>query len=130
MVIVRLLEKLLGYGSIKEPEFAKDFDIESNSQLTTLYSLMDQVTVKAKDIINLEILKIKNGLSGEKNVYFELKNSRLPFICLHDIRLEYKGYTGQFDFIVISSEFILVIETKKLYGDIIVDNEGNFSREF
>ncbi|CCV66474.1 predicted DNA helicase (ATP-dependent, RecQ type) [Paracholeplasma brassicae] len=72
---------------------------------------------------------IKAGLHGESNVYYELKNARLPFICLHDIRLNYNDLVAQFDFIIIASNFILVIETKNLYGEIVIDNEGNFSRK-
>ena len=125
-----LIDKILGYGVIKEAEFTKDFDIENNSQLNALEDLLEKVTPESREIVELELLKIRSGLSGERNVYFELKNSRLPLVCLHDIRLEYKGYTGQFDFIVIASEFILVIETKKLFGNITIDNEGNFNREF
>jgi hypothetical protein len=51
-------------------------------------------------------------------VYFELKNSFIPMLCLHDIRLEYNDYIAQFDFILITCKFIYVLETKKLNGDI------------
>ncbi|MDD4194265.1 MAG: HRDC domain-containing protein [Acholeplasmataceae bacterium] len=125
-----LLDKIFGYGEIKGPEFTKDFSVEDNSQINNLLLLLERVTDESKLKIEKELLNMRSGLSGEKNVYFELKNSRLPIVCLHDIRLEYKNYEAQFDFIVIASEFILVLETKKLFGNITIDNEGNFTREY
>jgi hypothetical protein len=125
-----LLDKILGYGEIKGPEFTKDFSVEDNTQLNTLISLLNQVTDDSRIKVEKEILNVRSGLAGEKNVYYELKNSRLPIVCLHDIRLEHNNYEAQFDFIIIASEFILVLETKKLFGNINVDNEGNFTREY
>lgn len=125
-----ILDKLFGYGEIKGPEFTKDFSVEDNSQMNNLLQLLDQVTNESKLKVEKELLNMRSGLSGEKNVYYELKNSRLPIVCLHDIRLEYKNYEAQFDFIVIASEFILVLETKKLFGNITIDSEGNFTREY
>lgn len=125
-----LLDKILGYGEIKGPEFTKDFSVDDNTQLNTLTSLLNQVNDESKIKVEKEILNVRSGLAGEKNVYYELKNSRLPIVCLHDIRLEYKNLEAQFDFIIIASEFILVLETKKLFGNINIDNEGNFTREY
>jgi hypothetical protein len=125
-----LFDKILGYGEIKGPEFTKDFSVDDNTQLNALINLLDQVNDDSKIKVEKEILNVRSGLAGEKNVYYELKNSRLPIVCLHDIRLEYKNFEAQFDFIIIASEFILVLETKKLFGNINVDNEGNFTREY
>ena len=47
-------------------------------------------------------------------------------LCFHDIRLEYNDYVAQFDFIVITTKFIYVLETKKLSGDIEVNSDGRF----
>ncbi len=127
---MRLLDKILGYGEIKGPEFTKDFSVDDNAQIAHLLQLLDQVTDDSKVKIEKELLNIRSGLSGERNVYFELKNSRLPIVCLHDIRLEHNNHEAQFDFIIIASEFILVLETKKLFGNITIDNEGNFTREY
>jgi hypothetical protein len=125
-----VFDKFFGYGEIKGPEFTKDFSVDDNIHLNTLISLLDQVNDESKIKVEKEILNVRSGLSGEKNVYFELKNSRLPIVCLHDIRLEYNNLEAQFDFIIIASEFILVLETKKLFGNITIDNEGNFTREY
>ncbi|WP_312876240.1 NERD domain-containing protein [Paenibacillus alginolyticus] len=67
-------------------------------------------------------------MDGENNVYFELKNSFLPILCLHDVRLEYGDYVAQLDFVVISNKFTCILETKKLSGNISIDSDGNFVR--
>lgn len=121
-----IIDSLL--NKLKEPVFIKDFDFNENLHLKQLTELLNKVGDDQKDIIQQEINKIKTGLSGEQNVHYELRNSRIPMLCLHDIRLEHQGYIGQCDFIVICREFVLVLETKKLVGDINIDNEGNFVR--
>lgn len=71
---------------------------------------------------------LKYGINGENNVYYELKNSFLPILCLHDVRIEYEDYVAQLDFVVISNKFTCILETKKLSGDISIDQDGNFVR--
>lgn len=125
-----LLDKLLGYAEIKGPVFVKDFSVEDNSQINKLLELKEQVTEESKEKIDKELMYIKSGLSGEKNVYYELTNIKIPMYCLHDIRIEHDNKVAQFDFIIVVSEFILVLETKNLYGNISIDSEGNFNREY
>jgi superfamily II DNA helicase RecQ len=117
-------------NKLSEPVFIKDFDANENEQLSQLNDLLGKVGDDQVNLIEKQIKTIQYGLSGEKNVHYELKNSRIPFLCLHDIRLDYKNHTAQFDFIVICREMILVLETKNLVGDISIDNEGNFTRTF
>lgn len=49
-------------------------------------------------------------------------------LALHDIRLEYEEYTAQFDFILITKKCIYVLETKKLSGNIEINEDGDFIR--
>jgi hypothetical protein len=113
---------------IKSPIFVKDFE-ETNNQLADLNQLSEKViSGPKKENILKDIAFLRQGMSGEKNVYFELKNSFLPTLCLHDIRLEYDGYVAQFDFIVLSPSFICVLETKKLSGNITINSDGDFIR--
>lgn len=51
-------------------------------------------------------------------------------ICLHDIRIENADYVAQMDYILITEHFIMVLETKRLNGDIIVNEAGEFIRRF
>lgn len=125
-----LLNKILGISEIREPRFVKEFNNDDNENLLKLNNLLSLITDECRETVEKEIVNLKSGLAGERNVYYELKNSRLPILCLHDIRLEYKEHEAQFDFIVIATNFILVIETKRMFGNIHIDNEGNFTREF
>jgi Superfamily II DNA helicase len=127
-----LLEKALtnlivGKRTLRSPVFLKDFKKE-NSQLNDLIELSNTITSSKKEIIERDIMLLKHGLDGEQNVYFELKNSFISMFCLHDIRLEYDDYVAQFDFILITNKFIMVLETKKLNGDIEITKDGDFIR--
>jgi len=124
-----IFNKLFGQKrTIQGPMFIKDFS-KDNNQLSTLNELLERVVDgEKKDTIERDIKLLKYGIDGEKNVYFELKNSFLPMICLHDIRLEYEDYVAQLDFVVISEKFTCILETKKLSGNISIDQDGNFLR--
>lgn len=116
-----------GKKKITSPIFIKEFEKE-NSQLKDLIKLSNKVSGEKKNLIDRDILLLKQGLDGEQNVYFELKNSFVPMLCLHDIRLEFNDYVAQFDFILITNKFIMVLETKKLNGDIEITSDGDFIR--
>ncbi len=75
-----------------------------------------------------QIKYLKIGKAGENALLFELTNSFLPFMILHDVYIEHKGLNAQFDFIVVTRQFILVIEVKKYYGNITVNEKGEFIR--
>ena len=116
-----------GKRTIKEPIFTKDFQ-KYNRQLNDLIDLSKQVNSSKKDLIDRDISLLKYGLDGEQNLYFELKNSFVPMLCLHDIRLEFEDYIAQFDFILITNKSIYILESKKLSGDIKVSSNGDFIR--
>jgi len=124
-----IFNKLFGKKrTIQSPTFVKDFSKE-NDQLTALNELFNKVVdSEKKDNIERDIKLLRYGLDGENNVYFELKNSFLPILCLHDVRLEYGDYVAQLDFVVISNKFTVILETKKLSGNISIDQDGNFVR--
>lgn len=114
--------------TIQSPTFVKDFS-KDHHHLTALNELLIRVNEdEKKDNIERDIKFLKYGIDGENNVYFELKNSFLPILCLHDVRLEYGDYVAQLDFVVISNKFTCILETKKLSGNISIDSDGNFVR--
>lgn len=124
-----LFEMLFGETrTIKHPQFIKDFTKE-NKQLNDLKELSNKLkSGDKKELIERDISFLKYGLEGEKNVYFELKNSFLPILCLHDIRLEYEDYVAQLDYVVITNKFLCILETKKLNGNITINSDGDFIR--
>lgn len=126
----RILYNLVnGKTTLTCPVFVKDYEKE-NDQTRYLEDLYSRVRSKKRNLVKRDLILLRQGLAGEANVYFELKNAFLPMLCLHDIRLEYEGYTAQFDFIVITRKGIFVLETKKLNGDVEVNADGDFVRSF
>lgn len=81
--------------------------------------------------IESEIRRLKAGVNGERNVYFELKNSGMDMYILQDIYLEGIGEEDnvQIDFLVITNKHIYVIECKNLHGNITIKKEGVFGEE-
>lgn len=123
------LEFLFGeVKTINKPIFVKDFSKE-NKQLNDLEELYENVTnSEKKELIERDIMFLKQGLAGENNVYYELKNSFMPMLCLHDIRIEHEDYVAQLDFVVITNKFMAILETKKLNGNITINRDGDFIR--
>lgn len=121
------LDVMTDKRTITRPTFVKDFS-KNNKQLAELIELIDRVPEDKKEYLERDIAFLKYGIEGEENVYYELKNSFIPMLCLHDIRLEYNGYVAQFDFIIITNKFIYVLETKMLSGDIQISDKGDFTR--
>lgn len=130
MLLKAVKNSILSIGkSITDPIFIKDFD-EKNSMICELEKLKE--TTNDEDVlerINRDIIYLKTGLIGEKNVYYELKNSFLPIVCFHDLYIQHEDYEAQIDFLIITNKFICILETKKLSGDIVVNNSGDFIRQ-
>lgn len=122
-----IFKNLLGIREIKSPIFYKDFT-EENPNLAKLVELKNKVKSSKREYIEKDIAFLKTGIQGEKNVYFELKNSFIPMICLHDISIQYEDYTAQLDFVVITAQFVMILETKKLNGNIYINESGDFIR--
>jgi hypothetical protein len=78
--------------------------------------------------IEKQIKYLEIGRAGEQSLLFELTNSFLPIMILHDVYIEHEGLNAQFDFIVVTRQFFLVIEVKKYYGDITINEKGEFIR--
>ena len=114
---------------IDKPIFKKTYTKE-NKQIQELEALLKICNDKSKKLIEQDIKKLKYGQIGENNVYYELKNSYIPMICMHDLRVEYRGQTAQIDFIAITSKHIYIIECKNLAGDITISKEGEFIRYY
>lgn len=116
--------------TIHKPIAVKEFEKENN-QLRDLINLSERVKNRTKKAQILQDIKLlRYGLEGEQNVYFELMNSFVPMLILHDVRLEFDDYTAQMDFIVITYKHIIILETKKLNGDIEINADGDFIRSF
>lgn len=122
-----MLKQFLFGSSIKEPIFLKDFK-DDNTQLKDLENLINQVKTSKVNQIKTDYYLLKYGIEGEKNIRYELKNSFLPMLILHDIRLDDGEHSAQMDYVILTSYFIMIIETKRLVGDIYINEAGDFIR--
>jgi len=113
--------------SFSEPIFVKE-NLSLPRQIKQLETLKDLVIPDQVSEIEQDIKKLSSGLTGEKNVAYELKNSYLPLLILQDIYLKNDDANAQIDFIVIASFGIFVIECKNLFGNLEINNNGDFIR--
>ena len=112
---------------MKEPVFLKE-NSNVEEQLKTLKSLESQLDIKGKAILKRDINFLEYGMIGEKQINFELKNSHIPMYILHDIYLEDGDLSAQIDYLVFTRKVCFVIESKNLYGNIDINNAGDFIR--
>ncbi len=116
------------FDKITDPVFMKD-DSEAEKQLAALKEIQNQL-LEENEILEREIKLVEAGIFGEKQIRFELENSHFPMYVLHDLYLEHNGLSAQIDYLVVTKKHIYVIECKNLYGNIEIDNKGNFIRSF
>lgn len=109
---------------LKESSDAKQY----LSRLEELRKDVTDSTKLAKEL-DKEISMVKAGIAGEDAIMFELKNAGMDLVILHDILLESpSGNTAQIDYYVVTPYIILIIECKNLYGNIEINNKGDFIR--
>lgn len=77
-----------------------------------------------------ELYIVKKGLEGEKEISYQLQKANIGMYVLHDVKVKYGDLTAQIDYIVITSVFIYFIECKNLIGNITVNGNGDFIREY
>ena len=115
------------FDKIREPVFLKD-DSEAKVQLKALEELRKEAVGELAEELDDEISKVKAGIFGEDSVRFELANSHIPMFVLHDLYLEHNGLSAQIDYLIITRKHQYVIECKNLYGNIEINNSGDFIR--
>ncbi len=109
---------------LKESSAAKDY----LNKLETLQATVKKGSQLYKKI-DKEISIVKAGIIGEENILFELKNSGMDLIVLHDLCLvDPDGNSAQIDFLVITPYVNVFIECKNLIGDIEINYKGEFIR--
>lgn len=97
--------------------------------LEKLEELLPEAEDEVKEKIQREIAVTKAGIAGETNILFELKNSNMDLVILHDIYIETEeGQSAQIDFVVIAPKITYLIECKNLYGNIEINAKGDFIR--
>lgn len=115
------------FDKIKGPVFLKD-DSEAERQLAELQELRKAATGELAEKLDQEIRQVDAGLYGEKAVRYELENSHIPMIVLHDLFLEHEGLTAQIDYLIITRKHQFLLECKNLFGNITINSAGDFIR--
>ena len=113
---------------LKKPDFYKA-DSDARKQLERLRELQASAPDGVKPQIERDIKLLAYGIAGEESIAFELQNSYLPIIVLHDLRLEHEGLSAQIDYMIITTKFCLIVECKNLFGNLEVNSRGEFIRE-
>lgn len=103
-------------------------DSDLTKQLEELKSIRDRVD--NKDNIDKDIRILEYGIQGEKDIAYELKNSNIGMYVLHDITLEFEGNKAQIDYMIFTRGYTYLVECKNLFGNITVDQNGQFRREY
>lgn len=115
------------FDKMNEPIFLKEGS-GLEVQLTQLKELEPLLNEEGQAIIRQDIKCLEYGLIGEQNIAFELKHSHMPMYILQDIYLEDGDLSAQIDFLVVTRKICFVIECKNLYGDIEINQAGDFIR--
>ncbi|MEA5040608.1 MAG: NERD domain-containing protein [Clostridiaceae bacterium] len=116
------------FDKIKEPVILKE-DSEANERLHAMEQLLAATEdPKIKAALESDMAAVKAGISGEDAVLFELKNSHIPMFVLHDLYLKYDDLSAQIDYLIVTRHRNFVVECKNLYGNITVNNNGDFVR--
>jgi hypothetical protein len=114
-------------NQIKGPVFVKE-ESDAQRQLEVLQSLLPQAEGETKTQIENDIKLLNMGIFGENNIVFELKNSHLPMLVLHDLNLKFEGLGAQIDFLVIMRKETVIVECKNLFGNLEINSNGDFIR--
>lgn len=124
MAIMELINDALRF---KDTVFFKE-----SSDLQDRYDALSKLNSEYpnNDILKNEMYCIKKGLDGEKEIAYQLKKANVGMYVLHDVKIKYKNLTAQIDYIIITPVFTYYIECKNLVGNIIVNDKGDFIREY
>jgi len=114
-------------ANLKSPFFYKT-DSDAGRQLEHLKEIHKTAPDAIKPRIEQDIKMLSYGIAGEENIAFELKNSSLPIIVLHDLHIVYKDLSAQIDYMIITNKFTLIVECKNLIGNVEVNSNGDFIR--
>lgn len=115
------------FDKIRGPVFWKESST-STGQLEQLQKLLEAATEELRPKIEQEIKMVQAGIYGENQILFELKNSHIPMIVLHDLFLEHEELSAQIDYLIITRKHIFVVESKNIIGNIEINSSGDFIR--
>ncbi|MCC5894095.1 MAG: HRDC domain-containing protein [Alkalibacterium sp.] len=115
------------FNKISDPIFLKE-NSNTEEQLRILKELEPALNTEGVKRLKQDIKNLEYGMSGENTIEFELRNSHMPMVVLHDIYLVDGDLSAQIDYLVFTKKLCFIIESKNLYGNIEINNAGSFIR--
>lgn len=115
------------FNRFRNTVFLKE-DSDLEKQLEELKKIREKLD-NTNEIDN-DIKLLEYGISGEKEIAFELKNANIGMYVLHDVTFECDGNKAQIDYLIFTRGNFYLIECKNLIGNINVDSNGQFYREY
>lgn len=112
--------------------FKETIFLKETSDLQEQYNALKKLEKEFPDnyLIQEKLYYVEKGLKGEEEIAYRLKKSNIGMYVLHDINLEYEGLKAQVDYIIFTKANCYFIECKNLIGNIIVNEKGDFIREY
>ena len=117
------------FDKIKKPIFLNS-TLGIEEDIRYLEYILENAPQDMKSKIEKDISNLKYGLKGEQSIIYELKNSGIPMFVIQDLYLEDDGLNAQIDFLVITRDKNYIIESKNMFGDILVCDNGDFLRKY
>ena len=114
---------------LEKPHFYKASS-ESRHRLEFLREFWWTVSDDARPQVEEEIVLLLERIEGDHCIEGTLNASDLPIVVLKDLHFRAEGLTARIDYLVITAKFILIIECKDLFGQLVVSDGGKFSRTF
>ncbi|MFI3249689.1 MAG: NERD domain-containing protein [Eubacteriales bacterium] len=103
-------------------------DSDGEKDIAELEKIMQKAPQSEKTRLEKQIANTKRGITGENNIIFELKNCDIPMVCIHNLYLVHEDISAQIDFVFVMRDKVYVVESKNLYGEIEVNERGEFHR--
>lgn len=101
---------------------------DGEKDLAELGEILNTVSATDRSKIEKQLSNVRKGIQGEKNVIFELKNTDIPMICVHNLYFQLGDLSAQIDFLFVMPDKVYVVESKNLYGNIEINENGEFFR--
>lgn len=106
--------------------------LKKGSSLENDVKTLEELKVKYPNNqkIDKQLFMAQKGLEGENEIMYQLKKSNIGMFVLHDLNIKFEDLTAQIDFVVITAWCAYFIECKNLIGNITVNENGDFIREY
>lgn len=104
--------------------------VKSREEVEKLKELCEISKGSLKKEIEKQIYIIEKGIKGEDEVMFQLKYSGMDMFILRDLFVKSGDLSAQIDFFIVTPKLNFIIECKNLFGNITINNRGDFIRSY